>query len=311
MASNRTEATKLTHQDIQIRTSSPTIRTRLTERTQSISNLQDAIDSKEKMSKEQYMRIKEPLSKAVFQEWYFKKSELETERKRAEAAKRAEDRYEKEAQEEEKQELANDEYNKWLKSKRTQLKKQLRKLRNKENRSAVDTDDKASKCVKAVEDWKAKKLADKLKQERKEKRAKKEREKADKLKADRETESLRRFDSWKNKINEDLKKRMEEEKAKRLAELEKKREEARGKKEDAESAFKAWKAAKDEMKKSRSDGSKLDKNNNERNDAARRAYDDWLEFTEQREREEKYAEEERILRDLWRPPWYPGGIADY
>ena len=44
---------------------------------------------------------------------------------------------------------------------------------------------------------------------------------------------------------------------------------------------------------------------------ARDAYENWLEYIEQREEEDKCAEEERELREMWRPPWYPAGIADY
>ena len=104
----------------------------------------------------------------------------------------------------------------------------------------------------------------------------------------------------------------------RLDEVAKKKRDATEKKEDAEKAFNAWKNQKDEARKkalemSAKDRSKLkeqpvDKEAKLRE--AREAYEAWLEFVEQREEEKRFEEEERQLREMWRPPWYPGGKAD-
>ena len=78
-------------------------------------------------------------------------------------------------------------------------------------------------------------------------------------------------------------------------------------------AFKAWKAKKVEERKNCKKSVNLQekKSSKERLEAARDAYDNWLEYVEQREEEERLAEEERVLREMWRPPWYPPGIAEF
>ncbi len=38
---------------------------------------------------------------------------------------------------------------------------------------------------------------------------------------------------------------------------------------------------------------------------AREAYEAWLEYVDEREEEKRLEEEERKLREMWRPPWYP------
>jgi hypothetical protein len=43
---------------------------------------------------------------------------------------------------------------------------------------------------------------------------------------------------------------------------------------------------------------------------AREAYEAWLEYVEQREEEKRFEEEERQLREMWRPPWYPAGKSE-
>jgi len=38
---------------------------------------------------------------------------------------------------------------------------------------------------------------------------------------------------------------------------------------------------------------------------AHEAYEAWLEYVDEREEEKRLEEEEKKLRDMWRPPWYP------
>ena len=56
--SNRTEATKIETHTLEIQTKSPTLRTRLKERTQSVSDLKEIVDSKHHLPKEEYSKIK-------------------------------------------------------------------------------------------------------------------------------------------------------------------------------------------------------------------------------------------------------------
>ena len=93
----------------------------------------------------------------------------------------------------------------------------------------------------------------------------------------------------------------------------KKENEAKEKKEASETAFKAWLSKKQEDHK-KSTGKLKDVNGNDKTqrlEAAKEAYESWLDYVEQREEEERFAEEEKVLRELWRPPWYPAGISEF
>ena len=106
-----------------------------------------------------------------------------------------------------------------------------------------------------------------------------------------------------------------------MEELKDKKAEAKEKKESSEAAFKAWLSKKQSennnvnnnknVNKNEKSTDPPDKDKSQRLEAAKEAYESWLDYVEQREDEERFAEEERILRELWRPPWYPGGIADF
>ena len=113
---------------------------------------------------------------------------------------------------------------------------------------------------------------------------------------------------------------MSEEKQRALEELEVKKVAAKENREAAEAAFNCWKTKKKEenlKKKPAKAASAIEKEavaeveTEKKLEAARDAYENWLEYIEQREEEDKCAEEERELREMWRPPWYPPGIADY
>ena len=66
---------------MEIRTKSPTMRTRLKERTQSVSDLREVVDSKHHLPKEEYGKIKAKLTNAIFEEWYFNKMKEYSEKK--------------------------------------------------------------------------------------------------------------------------------------------------------------------------------------------------------------------------------------
>ena len=319
--SNRQEATKLTHQDVTIQTTSPTLRTRLRERTQSISNLQDMIDSKEKMAKREYESIREPLSRAVFEEWYFRKKEAEREQKTEAEARRADEEYERAREEEEKEAKSSENFKRWLAEKKRLAKRQMRIGKRREVRAEREKEEQRERIERAQREWREKKQAQRLKAKRAAEKAKKPEETEEERREREEAEKKakeRHFEEWKAKLDAAMRTKMAEEKGRRLREIEKKREDAREKKQDSEAAFKGWlakkaslaaagaKGAKGARKVGAGRGSAAEK---DRSDASRRAYEDWLDIIEQRELEEKYAEEERLVRSLWRPPWYPAGIT--
>ena len=50
---------------------------------------------------------------------------------------------------------------------------------------------------------------------------------------------------------------------------------------------------------------KTKQENQKKYEDACQAYEDWLVYVERREEEERLVEEEKILREAWKPPWYP------
>lgn len=128
--SNRTEATKIQTHTLEIQTKSPTLKTRLKGRTQSVSDLREVVDSKHHLAKEEYSKIKTNLATAVFEEWYFVKLKEMVAKKREKDEKLEDELYDKEAEMVEKKEKAAMEYKKWLDEKQTQLKKLAKKKKS-------------------------------------------------------------------------------------------------------------------------------------------------------------------------------------
>jgi colicin import membrane protein len=190
-----------------------------------------------------------------------------------------------------------------------------------QEKSELDAE-KVAKIKKAEEEWKAKKAEELKKHQRLKRRLlKKQDQEQDKQRVKKE-DAQKHFIKWQEGWSDKMKDKMTEEKKKKLEEIEAKKAAAKEKSESAAAAFKGWTAKKvEDSKKSpqikapKKAGSKTDENGNndkhERLEAARDAYDNWLEYVEQREEEERFAEEERVLREMWRPPWYPAGIADF
>ena len=318
--SNRQEATRLTHQDVTIRTTSPTLRTRLRERTQSISNLQDIIDSKEKMAKREYESIRAPLSQAVFEEWYFKKREVEKEEKMEAEARRADEEYAKAREEEEKEAKSSENFKRWLAEKKRLAKKQMRIGKRREVRLEREKGEQMERIERAQREWRDKKRAQMLKAKKAAEKAKKPEETEEEKREGEEAKKKakeRHFGEWKAKLDAAMRAKMGEEKGKRLQLIEKKRDDVREKKTGSEAAFKGWLAKKASLAaeaEARTKGTrKMARGKGgaekDRSDASRKAYEDWLDIIEQRELEDKYSEEERLVRSLWRPPWYPAGIT--
>ena len=75
--SNRREATKLEDVGLEVRTNSPTMRTRLTARnakaTEDLRTKVEKVPDKKGVDKTDFNLIRRPLCDAVFEEWYFRK----------------------------------------------------------------------------------------------------------------------------------------------------------------------------------------------------------------------------------------------
>ena len=69
--SNRTEATRIKNQEIQVKTKEPTFKTRILRRSGSYADLTKQIN--QGMKKSDFQSVKSDLSKAIFENWYFNK----------------------------------------------------------------------------------------------------------------------------------------------------------------------------------------------------------------------------------------------
>lgn len=307
IASNRREATKLCHQELNIRTKSPTLRTRLKERTQSVADLQEVIDSKELMKKEEFDEIKDALSRAVFEEWYFRKVNEELEQKRKEQEAKDNSEYEREQKE-----MNEEAFDKWMKQKE----QQQRAKKNLEPTKELTEEEKEEKLkkIKAAEaEWLEKKRKEFLHIERVRNAKLKRVEEEMKAKEKKKEEAIKHFQSWKEKIDKEQKEALQRKKEAALEIKHKQLEEKEEKRKDAEAAFNAWvrkkKELEDQLKESK--GNKVDENHNtEKLEAAQKAYEAWLDSIEVREIEDRFLEEDRMQRQMWRPPWYPGGAHE-
>ena len=316
--SNRTEATKVETINVDIKTKLPTMRTRLKERTGSVSDLRQIVDdSKHHMlPKEDFGKIKTNLSNAIFEEWYFTKLQELADKERQAKEKAESEALAKEREAEEKKKKAAIEYQKWLEGKQKQLKKMKAKVRG---QCQVELEERKAKILKAEEEWKSKKAEEHKKYLRLQRRLQKKQEQEMEKQRLKKEEAVGKFNQWQEEWKQKIKAKIVQDKKKKLEEIEANRAEAKEKKEAAELAFNAWKAKKVEDRKkgttvAASTGQSANnqtKKSSQRLEAARDAYDNWLEYVEQREEEERFAEEERVLREMWRPPWYPPGIAEF
>ena len=328
IASNRKEATKLRNQKLQIRTNSPTLRTRLTSRTQSLSNLQEIIDSKEKMPKDQFEEIRKPLRDAVFQEWYFRKSEIELKRIEEEKKKTTKEDIEKQ----EKIERSMSRYNSWLTQKKSDLKKKLASARiqkQKLEREKEEENEKADRKKRAELEWQKKKKEIWLQEKKRKEREAEEILEKEKLKEEKVRDAEKHFQAWKDRLDAERNEKLRERREKRREELEDKKEKAKEKIEEAEAAFQGWKKVKEERERearekkdrmspvmkskkrggggrktptdggdSNTEDEDVELSPEERNKLSRQAYEDWLDYIEKREMLEKSG------NFMVKPPWY-------
>ena len=319
--SNRTEATKVTTQTIDVKNKEPTMRTRLKERTQSVSDLKEIVDSKHHLPKEEYGKIKANLTNAVFEEWYFSKMKESSDKKYNEMEKIEAKIYQKEVEEVEKKEKAAEEFKRWMEGKRQQLRKTARQLKKKNNANNEDTEARLAKIKQAEEEWKQLKVADQKNKEKLKRRLQKKQEQDKEKQMQKREEAQKHFINWEQSWKQKMKVKMSEEKQRALEELEVKKVAAKDNREAAEAAFNCWKTKKKEenLKKKPAKAAAVaaiekeavaEVETEKKLEAARDAYENWLEYIEHREEEDKCAEEERELREMWRPPWYPPGIAE-
>ena len=157
------------------------------------------------MSKSEFVTIKEPLGRAVFEAWYFQKLREEQERRKTKIeAEEAQIQKHKE-EEEEKKEKALHEYTHWLEEKKLAYRKSLRRKQRKDTNKEKENEERLAKIQKAEAEWKSKKLKEKLKADKKAaKIAQKklaEKEKSEKKKE----ESNKQFAKWQETIADKLK----------------------------------------------------------------------------------------------------------
>ena len=311
--STRTEATKLTNQEVTVITTEASIRTRILKRSGSYADLTQNIKKDMKASEFEAMRSK--VKDAVFEQWYFKKCAEEKERKLKQEKKEERLKKEKENKQKEVDDMSKEEFNKWCKEKKAKLEKEKKKKEIIEKGKVPKVVDK-EEIERKNKEWLALKKKDFLK---KTEAVEKKRlaEEAKKIEEDKKrTEAEKTFIAWKEAKTKELKERYLAEKVKQ-----KEKEEAlKDKRQQAAAVFIGWKNKKDEKikdktaKKNKDDKSKVetpkeDENNNEKLEQAKQAYESWLNLIEEREEENFLFEEERKRILMWKPPWYAGGKA--
>ena len=326
--STRTEATKLTNQEVKVTTKEPTIRTRILKRSGSYADLTQNI--KKDMKASEFEAVRNKVKEAVFEQWYFKKCAEEREKKLKQEEEAEKEKKEKEEKQKELDELSKEEFTKWCKEKRAKNEKEKKKKEIVEKGKVTKEIDHKEVQKKNCE-WLAMKKKDMMKKKEK---AEKERltEEKKKIEEDkRRTEAEKTFLAWKEEKTKKLKEKYMTEKKK----VKEKQEALEEKRKDADSAFIGWKNKKAERVKKiervdskakmvencdkTSNNDEVDNRNvdiestegdtNSKLEEAKQAYEAWLDLIEEREEENLLFEEERKRILMWKPPWYAGGKA--
>ena len=232
----RTEATKVDSQDIIVKTKEPTFRTRLLKRSGSYADLTKNLNKE--MKKADFEAVKGDLSKAVFEEWYFKKCEEERDRKLKQ--KEEEERKEKEEEEKKKEilEQSKEEFSRWLETKKSQLRKEKKQKEVDERgkharRKSVNSEE----VEKKRKEWLESKKLDLIKQKERENQKKKKEEEENIEKDKARTEAEKTFIKWKEEKEKEFKEKAAKEKERRK----KKEESDIEQRKEADLAFIGWK----------------------------------------------------------------------
>ena len=235
----RTEATKVENQEIIVKTKEPTFRTRLLKRSGSYADLTKNLNKE--MKKSDFEALKGDLSRAVFEEWYFKKCEEEKDRKIKQ--KEEEERKAKEEEEKKKElsEQSKEEFNKWLETKKAQLRKEKKQKEVEERgkharRKSVNMEE----VEKKRKEWLENKKLDLVKQKERE-ALKKKKEEEERIEKDKiKTEAEKTFVKWKEEKEKEFKEKAMKEKERRK----KKEEDEIEQRKEADLAFIGWKKKK-------------------------------------------------------------------
>ena len=311
--STRTEATKLTNQEVKVTTTEPSIRTRILKRSGSYADLTKNI--KNDMKASDFEAVRNKVKDAVFEQWYFKKCAEEKERKLKQEEAEDIKNKEKEEKKKEVEELSKEEFEKWCRQKKKIFQKEKRKQEIIEKGKVTKVVNE-EEVVRKNKEWldSKKQGFQKKKEESDKKRVEQE---AKQIAEDRRrTEAEKTFLVWKESKTKELRKRYQAEKKKQKE----REEELLEKRRNADSVYTGWKnkktkkpkeilEAKEEVDNKKPEEPTEDENNNRKLEEAKQAYESWLNLIEEREEENFLFEEERKRILMWKPPFYAGGKA--
>nr|XP_040569468.1 microtubule-associated protein 9-like isoform X2 [Lepeophtheirus salmonis] len=229
---NDSKNEKLSNYRVPIR--SPTLKTRLKERTQSLSDIKKTLDDGLiEIPLDTFKDIKKNLCDAVFEEWYFKKLESKANQK----LKLEEDKTKIEENYECKKEKTEDNFRNWLRSKRNH------KLHEDSNKDAIHSNaineqqERKELKLQREKEWfdkKNKELKEKRKLEKEYIKAKVESEnQKNELKR---TENAKHFEEWSRVWSKKIKEKRLREREKHMKNI----KEMKERKEVAELSFNAW-----------------------------------------------------------------------
>ncbi|XP_068081167.1 microtubule-associated protein 9 isoform X2 [Anabrus simplex] len=296
----------------QISRVSPTFFTKLRKRSSSLTSLRNAVSLPPEVL-DQYKR--ETLAKAVYEEWYFKKLELERRKKETNERKEKQRKEVLEKEEEERRLKAEYYFSKWLQLKREEKKREKSMLsKTRSNSELLKQSVDKERAEAAFRLWKAEK--DKLYQiinNPKVKKEREEREKAEKEEKKRIAEAA--FRAWKESVDMELKEKLKEKELHMKSEEERKQREIEERRQNALSSFVAWKEMKDNEVKQKLKEKRLAAEAAERIEKthlaerayeAEQAYEEWLDMIEERLQSKNTTAKRRKSLPTF-PPWHPGG----
>ncbi|KAK7870371.1 hypothetical protein R5R35_000542 [Gryllus longicercus] len=302
--------TKSNEIKIQRGRATPTFSTQLKQRSVSLTNLRNAVQESGLPTVQAIEKMhRDILTRAVYEEWYFRKQTESRVRKELEEEVQRKREQEIEWIKLEKKQRAEENFEKWKKRKAQLHKEQQKEANNKGAKPSPYAKEKPG-GDKAFDAWKAKKDEEiKAKINIKKKLVEEEKNKKDK--EEKKAAAQAAFRAWKQQVDEELKKHLKEKEREKKKEEEKKEEEAKVKRENAKACFMKWKTDKDKeikeslkMKRSKSKqrAEEITTRKKEREYEAAQAFEEWLDQVE--EREDKKINSKNSLKDDV-PPWYP------
>ncbi|XP_066909293.1 microtubule-associated protein 9-like [Halyomorpha halys] len=228
-----------------VKAARPKIFTRVERRTVSTEDVRSAILDDNRSEAETASRGL--VSRAVYEEWYFKKQQEAKAIREAKIQEEKEKRWKEENNKLEKEKKSKEKFEEWLKNKEDSKKNKKDDKKGPKRFAPNRTHGDKEAIEAAYLKWKEEK-AKEAEAARKKEMEKKE---AEEEKERKRIEAQKAFESWKKKAEEELKKQAAKEAAEERLKAEDKEKQKEERQKEADSCFRAWREAKDREIKER------------------------------------------------------------